>query len=67
MVRRLDGGVAMKALSWYKVPASIRRVIGFLILFMLAYLTFTFLIKFIFYILYVGTVWIDKFFKLLVS
>lgn len=56
----------MKAFGWYKVPASIRRVIGFLILFMAAYLTFTFIVKFIFYILYVGTVWIDKFFKFLV-
>lgn len=59
----------MKVLSssWYKVPASIRRFLGILIVLMGGYLAALFCIKFIFYVLYVGTVWIDKFFKFLVN
>lgn len=59
----------MKVLSssWYKVPTSIRRFLGILIVLMGGYLAALFCIKFIFYVLYVGTVWIDKFFKFLVN
>lgn len=59
----------MKALSvsWYKIPVEIRRFLGILILFMIAYWTFTFSVKLICYLLYAGTTLIDKFFGLLVS
>lgn len=54
------------SISWYKVPTSIRRFLGILIVLMGGYLAALFCIKFIFYVLYVGTVWIDKFFRFLV-
>ena len=59
----------MKALSvsWYKIPVGIRRFLGVLILFILAYWTFTFSVKLICYLLYAGTILIDKFFGFLVS
>lgn len=58
----------MKALSisWYKIPVEIRRFLGILIIFMIAYWTFTFSVKLICYLLYAGTEIIDGFFKFLV-
>lgn len=58
----------MKALSigWYKIPVGIRRFLGVLLLFMIAYWTFTFSVKLICYLLYAGTKIIDVFFKFLV-
>lgn len=57
----------MKFFNWYKVPINIRRFIGITILFILGYLAFSFAVKLIFYILYVGTEIIDSFFKFLVG
>lgn len=59
----------MKALSisWYKIPVEIRRFLGILILFMIAYWTFAFSVKLICYLLYAGTTLIDKLFGSLVS
>lgn len=59
----------MKALSvsWYKIPVEIRRFLGILILFMIAYWAFAFSVKLICYLLYAGTNLIDKFFGFLVS
>lgn len=59
----------MKALSinWYKIPVGIRRFLGVLLLFILAYWTFTFSVKLICYLLYAGTEIIDGFFKFLVG
>lgn len=59
----------MKVLSssWYKIPVGIRRFLGVLILFILAYWTFTFSVKLICYLLYAGTKIIDGFFKFLVG
>lgn len=59
----------MKVLSssWYKIPVGIRRFLGVLILFILAYWTFTFSVKLICYLLYAGTEIIDGFFKYLVG
>ncbi|MEQ3347211.1 hypothetical protein [Peptoniphilus senegalensis] len=58
----------MKALSvgWYKIPVGIRRFLGVLLLFILAYWTFTFSVKLVCYLLYAGTKIIDDFFKYLV-
>jgi len=66
---KCKGGVNMKALSvnWYKIPVGIRRFLGVLLLFILAYWTFTFSVKLICYLLYAGTNFIDKFFGFLVS
>ena len=59
----------MKVLSyrWYKIPVGIRRFLGVLILFILAYWTFTFSVKLSCYLLYAGTEIIDGFFKFLVD
>lgn len=59
----------MKALSvsWYKIPVGIRRFLGVLLLFILAYWTFAFSVKLICYLLYAGTNLIDKLFGFLVS
>lgn len=59
----------MKVLSssWYKIPVEIRRSLGVLLLFILAYWTFTFSVKLICYLLYAGTKIIDGFFKFLVG
>lgn len=59
----------MKVLSinWYKIPVGIRRFLGVLLLFILAYWTFTFSVKLVCYLLYAGTEIIDGFFKFLVS
>ena len=55
------------SISWYKIPIKIRRFIGVLIFFTLAYWTFAFSVKLICYLLYAGTEIIDGFFKFLVS
>ena len=55
------------SVSWYKIPVGIRRSLGVLLLFILAYWTFTFSVKLICYLLYAGTEIIDGFFKFLVS
>lgn len=55
------------SISWYKIPVGIRRSLGVLLLFILAYWTFTFSVKLICYLLYAGTTLIDKFFGSLVS
>ena len=59
----------MKVLSsrWYKIPVGIRRLLGILLLFILAYWTFTFSVKLVCYLLYAGTKIIDGFFKFLVG
>ena len=59
----------MKVLSsrWYKIPVGIRRFLGVLLLFILAYWTFTFSVKLVCYLLYAGTKIIDEFFKFLVG
>ena len=66
---KCKGGVRVKALSvsWYKIPVGIRRSLGVLLLFILAYWTFTFSVKLICYLLYAGTKIIDGFFKFLVG
>lgn len=66
---KCKGGVSVKALSinWYRIPVGIRRFLGILILFMIAYWTFTFSVKLICYLLYAGTEIIDGFFKFLVG
>lgn len=55
------------SVSWYKIPVGIRRFLGVLLLFMIAYWTFTFSVKLICYLLYAGTKIIDGFFKFLVG
>lgn len=55
------------SISWYKIPVGIRRFLGVLLLFILAYWTFTFSVKLICYLLYAGTEIIDGFFKFLVG
>lgn len=55
------------SISWYKIPVGIRRFLGVLLLFILAYWTFTFSVKLICYLLYAGTNLIDKFFGFLVG
>lgn len=55
------------SISWYKIPIGIRRFLGVLLLFILAYWTFTFSVKLICYLLYAGTEIIDGFFKFLVG
>lgn len=55
------------SISWYKIPIEIRRFLGVLLIFILAYWTFTFSVKLICYLLYAGTTLIDKFFGFLVS
>ena len=55
------------SINWYKIPIGIRRFLGVLLLFILAYWTFTFSVKLICYLLYAGTNLIDRFFGFLVS
>ena len=55
------------SISWYKIPIEVRRFLGILLLFMIAYWTFAFSVKLICYLLYAGTTLIDKFFGFLVS
>lgn len=55
------------SVSWYKIPVGIRRFLGVLLLFMIAYWTFAFSVKLICYLLYAGTKIIDGFFKFLVG
>ena len=54
-------------LNKYNIKLTIRRLIGIAILFILGYWAFSFAVKLIFYILYVGTGLIDKFFRFLFS
>lgn len=56
----------MIKISKFNVFLTIRRLLGILIVLMGGYLAALFCIKFIFYILYVGTEIIDEFFKFLV-
>ena len=52
--------------SKHNIFLTARRLLGILIVLMGGYLAALFCIKFIFYILYVGTEIIDEFFKFLV-
>lgn len=54
-------------LSKYNVLLTLRRLIGISILLILGYLTVNFFIKFVFYIIYLGTRLIDTIFKFLIN
>ena len=56
----------MIKINKFNIFLTARRLLGILIVLMGGYLAALFCIKFIFYILYVGTEIIDEFFKFLV-
>lgn len=54
-------------LSPYNLGLTFRRILGLTIIFLSIYVIGSFFIKFIFFVLYAGTLAVDSFFKILVS
>lgn len=51
----------------YNLGLTFRRALGLMMIFLSVYIIGSFFIKFIFFILYAGTLAVDSFFKILVS
>ncbi|MBS4881932.1 MAG: hypothetical protein KHZ82_02580 [Peptoniphilus harei] len=51
----------------YNLGLTFRRALGLMIVFLSIYIIGSFFIKFIFFVLYAGTLAVDSFFKILVS
>lgn len=51
----------------YNLGLTFRRAMGLMMIFLSIYIIGSFFIKFIFFILYAGTLAVDSFFKILVS
>lgn len=51
----------------YNLGLTFRRALGLMMIFLSIYIIGSFFIKFIFFVLYAGTLVIDSFFKILVS
>lgn len=51
----------------YNLALTFRRALGLTIIFLSIYIVGSFFIKFIFFVLYAGTLAVDSFFKILVS